>query len=326
VIPILLVVAAIAAGLGFRSWRRGQVPDALTASGMVEATEAQLGFKIAGRIDRILVREGDRVTAGAELARLGGVEMEARRAEAAAGVAAARAALAELEAGSRREEVAQAAAARSAAAERVKDAARDRDRAADLLAKGAVSQEAFDKASMALALAERADEQAAEALRMVRAGPRPERIAAQRAQLAQAEAALRAIEADVENLRLTSAFDGVVSVRHAEPGEVVTPGMPVLTVLDLEDRWVRIYIREDRMGAVQRGQQATITADTFRDQTYAGEVVFIASEAEFTPKTVQTSDERVKLVYALKIRITGDPGHELKPGLPADVRLDLHRP
>ncbi|HWN81245.1 MAG TPA: HlyD family efflux transporter periplasmic adaptor subunit, partial [Candidatus Udaeobacter sp.] len=155
---------------------------------------------------------------------------------------------------------------------------------------------------------------------------RPERIAAQRAQLAQAEAALRWIEADMENLRLASAFDGVVSVRHAEPGEVVTPGAPVLTVLDPEDRWVRIYIREDRIGAVQRGQAATITADTFPDKTYAGEVVFIASEAEFTPKTVQTSEERVKLVYAVKVRITGDPGHELKPGLPADVRLDRSQP
>jgi HlyD family secretion protein len=252
--------------------------------------------------------------------------MEARRAEAEAGAAAARAGLAELEAGSRREEVAQAAAARAAAAERLKDAERDRDRAANLLAKGAVSQEALDKATMAFVIAEREDERAAEALQLMRAGARPERIAAQRAQLAQAEAALRAIEADMENLRLTSAFDGVVSVRHAEPGEVVTPGMPVLTVLDPEDRWVRIYIREDRIGAVQRGQPATITADTFPGKTYAGEVVFIASEAEFTPKAVQTSEERVKLVYALKIRITGDPGHELKPGLPADVRLDMHRP
>src|SRR5262245_25624783 len=178
VIPIALVLLAVALGLGWRWLRPGPDRDALTASGTVEATEAELGFKIAGRIERILVREGDRVTAGAELARLAGAEMEAKRAEAAAGVAAARAVLAELEAGSRREEGAQAAAARAAAAERLKDAGRDRERAAKLLAQGAVSQEAFDKASMAYVVAEREDERAAEALRLMRAGARPERIAA----------------------------------------------------------------------------------------------------------------------------------------------------
>jgi HlyD family secretion protein len=124
-------------------------------------------------------------------------------------------------------------------------------------------------------------------------------------------------------LTLTSAFDGVVTVRHAEPGEVVGPGTPVLTVTNLDDRWVRIFVREDRLGAVHRGQPARITADTYPGKSYAGSVTYIASEAEFTPKTVQTSEERVRLVYALKVRITGDPDHELKPGLPADVRLDL---
>jgi HlyD family secretion protein len=103
---------------------------------------------------------------------------------------------------------------------------------------------------------------------------------------------------------------------------VVTAGAPVLTVMNPGDRWVRIFIREDRIGAVHLGQGATITADTYPDRTYPGEVVFIASEAEFTPKSVQTSEERVKLVYALKVRITGDPARELKPGVPADVRLE----
>jgi HlyD family secretion protein len=323
-IAVPVVLALVVAGtLGYKSWQAQRTRGEIAASGTVEATEAQLSFKIGGRIARIAVREGDRVAAGAELARLEGVEIEARRAEAAAQVAAVRAGLAELEAGNRPEEIAQAAATRAAAAERLKDAARDRDRAERLLAEGAVSQEAFDKAAMAYTLAAREDERTAEGLRLMRAGARPERIAAQRAQLAQAEAALRAIDAEIDNLTLTSAFDGVVTVRHAEPGEVVGPGTPVLTVTNLDDRWVRIFVREDRLGAVHRGQPARITADTYPGKSYAGSVTYIASEAEFTPKTVQTSEERVRLVYALKVRITGDPDHELKPGLPADVRLDL---
>jgi HlyD family secretion protein len=92
--------------------------------------------------------------------------------------------------------------------------------------------------------------------------------------------------------------------------------------MDPSDRWVRIYVPETRIGAVKLGQRASITTDTFRRRAYEGTVEFIASEAEFTPKTVQTREERVKLVYAVKVRITGDPGLDLKPGMPADVRLD----
>ena len=155
--------------------------------------------------------------------------------------------------------------------------------------------------------------------------PYAERIAAQRAALAEAEAALRAIEAALDNMVLRSPFAGIVTVRHREPGEIVAAGAPVLAVLNRDDRWIRIYIPETRIGAVRPGQRATISTDTYRDREYAGEVIFIASEAEFTPKNVQTSEERVKLVYAVKVRVTGDPAYDLKPGMPADVRIELAR-
>ncbi len=124
-------------------------------------------------------------------------------------------------------------------------------------------------------------------------------------------------------MEVRAPFAGLVTVRHREPGEIVGAGAPVVTVLNPDDRWVRIYVPENRIGAVRVGQAARITSDTYRDRTYGGTVAAIASEAEFTPKTVQTREERVKLVYAVKVRITGDPGYELKPGMPADVRLAL---
>jgi HlyD family secretion protein len=89
--------------------------------------------------------------------------------------------------------------------------------------------------------------------------------------------------------------------------------------MDLDDRWVRIYVPENRIGAVSLGQRATISCDTYPDREYQGVVFFIASEAEFTPRNVQTPEERVKLVYAVKVRVTGDAGYDLKPGTPADV-------
>jgi len=125
----------------------------------------------------------------------------------------------------------------------------------------------------------------------------------------------------LDNMVVRAPFDGVVTVRHHEPGEVISAGIPVLTVMNRNDRWVRIYVREDRVGAVRVGQPATITTDTWPERTFGGQVSFVASEAEFTPRNVQTREERVKLVYAVKVRITGDPGDELKPGMPADVRL-----
>jgi HlyD family secretion protein len=111
-------------------------------------------------------------------------------------------------------------------------------------------------------------------------------------------------------------------VRHREPGEIVPAGSAVITLMDPEDRWVRVYVPETHIGAIRVGQGTEITTDTDPDRSYAGEVGFIASEAEFTPKSVQTKEERVKLVYAVKVRVTGDPQMDLKPGMPADVKFE----
>jgi HlyD family secretion protein len=293
----------------------------LEASGTVEATEAQLGFMVPGRIDSIHVREGDRVEAGAALASLDRVEAAARRAQTAAQLAAARAQLEEMVRGSRQEEVAQARAALEAARQRLADARQDLERTQALVQSHVISQQAFDKAKTAFDVAKAQADQAEEQYRLVVAGPRRERVEAARAQAAQAEAALRAADASLANMVIRAPFAGVVTVRHREPGEIVGAGTAVVSLMDRRDRWVRIYVSEARIGAVHTGQAATITSDTFRGRTYPGGVVYISSEAEFTPKNVQTEEERVKLVYAVKVRITGDAAFELKPGMPADVRL-----
>ncbi|HEY0995466.1 MAG TPA: HlyD family efflux transporter periplasmic adaptor subunit, partial [Gemmatimonadaceae bacterium] len=154
----------------------------------------------------------------------------------------------------------------------------------------------------------------------------PERIAAARAALDQAGAARAAADAQLANLSLRAPFDGIVAVKHHEAGEVVAPGAPLLTLTNPGDRWVRIYVPENRLAALRLGAAATITSDTWPDRRYGGTVAFIAPEAEFTPKSVQTTEERVKLVYAVKVRISDDRSNDLKPGMPADVRLTMARP
>jgi HlyD family secretion protein len=317
-IPVV-AVAAVAAVLRFVVFRGDD--DRVQASGTVEATEARLGFQVAGRIETIRVQEGDPVRTGDTLALLDRAELQARQAQAAAALAAARALLAELEAGSRTEERVQAQEAARSASDRLADAERDLVRTQRLFDAGALSQEQYDKARLQVDVLRAQKEQADQQLRLVQTGPRAERLTAQRAVVAQAAAAVRQADATLANAVIVAPFPGVITVRDREPGETVAPGAPVLTLMNLDDRWVRIFIPETAVGAVAIGQAADITADTYPDRIYGGQVAFIASQAEFTPRNVQTQEERVKLVYAVKVRVTQDSTHDLKPGLPADVRL-----
>jgi HlyD family secretion protein len=122
---------------------------------------------------------------------------------------------------------------------------------------------------------------------------------------------------------LSAPFDGVVTVRQTELGEVVVPGTPVVTMADLDHIWLRAYVNETDVGRIRLGQSATVSTDSYPNKRYAGRVSFIADKAEFTPKSVETHAERVSLVYRIKIDIA-NPNHELVPGMPADARIDLH--
>ncbi len=300
----------------------GADPGALEASGTVEATEADLGFQIPGRLAAVTPREGDAVAAGDTLARLDAGELEAAVASAEAAASAARARLAELDGGARPQELASARAAVAAAREAEAQARREADRARRLHDGGALSAQSLEQATTRLETAQAATTQAEQALALAEEGPRAETRAAQRAVVEQADAAVRRARATLDQSVLLAPRAGLVTVRHREPGEILSPGQPVVTTMDPDDRWVRIYVREDRVGRVSLGQAAAISVDAFPDRTFEGEVAFIGSEAEFTPRNVQTPDERTQLVYPVKVRIVGDDALALKPGLPADVVLE----
>ena len=315
--PVVIVALAITAFLVLRD----DDGDAarIGASGTVESTEADLGFQLGGRVAQVNAREGDVVQAGAMLARLDQAELDARKAAALAQAAAARALLSELQHGARPEEVRQTQSGVVAAQRRMEESASILARTRKLYEGGAVSREALDQAETAHTVARTQYQQARDQLALVNEGPRSERIAAQRAILQQAEAAVAQVQANIDNAVIAAPFTGVVTVRHREPGESVSPGAPVVTLMNTQDRWVRIYVREDQVGRVAIGQRATITSDSHPAKSFQGRVTFIASEAEFTPRNVQTAEERVKLVYAVKISIVGDAALQLKPGVPADV-------
>ena len=320
---IAAIAAALLVALVLVGWllSRGDDDDRIVASGTIEATEADLAFPRPGRNAEIAVAEGDRVEAGDRLATLDDAQARSALDQARAAAAAAAARLAELERGFRPEEVAQGSAAATAAGERLETATRELERARALLAGEAIPRRQLEQAEAAHATAAAEAVRAAEQLALLRQGPRREQVAAQRALSEQAEAAVRQAEAALEDATIVAPFSGVVTVRHRDPGETVPAGAPVVTVMDPADRWVRIFVREDAIGRVALGQRAEIESDSWPDRVFAGEVAFIAQEAEFTPSNVQTEEERVKLVYEVKVRIVDDGERALKPGTPADVRL-----
>lgn len=317
-----LILLAIAAAVAV--WRLGRgpalPPGAIKVSGTIEVTDVAASFKIPGRITERLVDEGDTVKAGQVIARLDETdqahEVAARRAE----TEAARAALAELEAGSRREEIGQA----DAALQRTKaDEERlqiDFNRVEALFKKEVVPARDLDNARSRYQSAKAAVREAAERLTLVRKGPRRETIDQAKARLRDAEAALALAHSRLGYTTLTSPADGVVLSKNAEPGELVAAGTPVVTIGDITRAWLRAYISETDLGRVKIGQPARITSDTWPGKAYDGRVAFISPQAEFTPKSVQTEKERVKLVYRIKIDVP-NPRGELKPGMPADAAI-----
>lgn len=319
-VVFLLVVATIVM-IFFRFGNRDQ-GRALRVSGNIEVTSVELSFKIPGRVQDRLVDEGETVKTGQVVARLDPEDLQhetdGRRAE----VQAARAALTELETGYRREEIAQADAALrriSADAERLRvDFARQQQ----LYKKEVISARDFDASRAAYEASQASVREARERLNLLRSGPRKETIDQASARLSGAEAALALSETRLGYAELRSSTSGLVLSKNIEPGEQVTAGTPVVTVGMMDEVWLRAYISETDLGRARVGQKATVTTDSWPGKKYQGLVSFISQEAEFTPKSVQTAKERVKLVYRIKITVP-NPNGELKPGMPADAEIEI---
>jgi len=374
-IPIVLLAAAAAGFLYYRSelWR-GENSGDMVLSGNIEVTDAQLGFKIPGRLLERIAEEGDTVAAGQVLARLEAADQKNHLAQAEANERFARAFLAELEAGtrsqdlkaahaameqarfrlneleagSRTQEVAAAAAEVEMLRAEAERAASDAGRFTRLLEQKAVTPQQHEVVTTQARMAAERLASAEERLKLVQEGPRAEQIDQARAalrqveeryalakegpraeQLDQARAKLAAAGAAVSHANqqlgyteLKAPFNGIILSKSAEPGEYLTPGAPVVTLGDLGNPWLRAYVSETDLGNVRLGQSAEVTCDSWPGRVFKGTVTYISGEAEFTPKQVQTPEERVKLVYRIKIALENED-LALKPGMPADARLDL---
>jgi Multidrug resistance efflux pump len=324
-IPILILLAvAVAAGIYFypRVKAKPAPSNEAVLSGNIEAHESMLSFKVQGRIVALPIEEGQQVKQDDLLARLEDADFRQRVRIDEAGVAVRQSNLALALAGTREQEI---KALQQSVIDAQADLAlknSDRDRAQQLFSKDEISAQDRDRAVTAAKRSDAALKAAQQRLNEAEEGARKEDIAIARANLEQARAnlGLSRINAGYTILRAPTA--GIITVRQAELGEVMAPGAPVVSVADLDHIWLRSYIAETDLGRIRWGQDAIVTTDTYPGKQYHGRISFIAPNAEFTPKSVQTYKERVTLVYRIKIDID-NPNRELKPGMPADAHLQL---
>lgn len=337
----LLLVAGTAA---FQWWPRGDAMDGLLqVNGRIEGDHVTVAPKQAGRITALLAREGDRVRAGQVVLRLDDRAVRARldRALAArdtlqAQVAAQTAALALLKrevsvaVRAAQTQVSGAQAELRRAQGSVDQSRREVERARSLAGQGFVGPQALERAELALTqsqdqrdTAKAALAHAHEGLRDAELAParvqaREAELAATRAQLKEAVAAIAEAQSALDDLVLTAPVAGTVTSRYVNEGEVVNAGTPALELVDLSSVYLKGYIPEPAVGRIRRGMPARIHVDAYPDQPFPAQVRYIAARAEFTPKEVQTVDERVKLVYEVRLYADADPQGRLNPGQPAD--------
>jgi HlyD family secretion protein len=321
---LLLLVVALAGGGATWWWgnHRQHRKEELVLYGNVDLRQVMLAFNNNERISEELVQEGDRVYKGQVLARLDTSRLEPQVAQAKAVAEAQKHVVERMRNGSRPEEIAQGRASLASAKADAANARRHYERFSKLVGSGAVSQEDLDNAKAAMDVAEAKVAVNQKALDLLVIGPRKEDIAQAEAQLRANEAQLAFLRRQLADAELLAPSEAVIRTRLLEPGELISPQKPVFSLAIIDPKWVRAYVSEPDLGKVHPGMTASVMVDSFPDQRFDGWVGFISPVAEFTPKSVQTSELRTSLVYEVRVFVK-DPSDVLRLGMPATVYLPM---
>jgi HlyD family secretion protein len=293
---------------------------AILATGTIEGTDVNLSAKNSGTIQTLTVDEGDAVKQGQVVAVLSRNDLVAERDQDALAVTTAQANLDNLVSGARAQEIAEGQASVNIAQANYNKAVDDLARNQPLYQSGAISQEVLDESQTAVQVDKGQLDNAQAALSLLQAGNRPDAIAAARDQVSQSQAVLQSAQAVLSDLNVVSPINGTVLTKNYEQGEFVQMGSPIVTEVNLDDLWIRVYIPTNQLPGIKLGQQVHFTASGLQ-KDFTGTVEEINSQGEFTLKTIQTEEERANVVFGVKIRIDNEGG-VLKPGMPADVTFN----
>lgn len=323
---LLAAVAAVAlAAWGWWQYSHRSADGQLVLHGNVDIRQIALAFDGSGRVAQLQAEEGDKVKAGAVLARLDTRTLALQAEQAQAQIEVQQQTLLRLRNGSRPQEVAQArsrlTAAQADAARAEHDLARLQGIAEQTQGRG-VSAQDLDRARSGAQVAQAQVAERREALRLTELGPRKEEVAGAEAQLKASQAQLALLQHQLAQGELRAPADAVVRSRLLEPGDMATPQKAVFALALTAPKWVRVYVSEPDLGKVKPGMAARVTTDSQPDQPIEGTVGYISSVAEFTPKSVQTEELRTSLVYEVRVRVA-DAADVLRLGQPATVRFAL---
>ncbi len=304
----LTALAIVAAALDGCS---GSGKDRIEASGTIEGTDVDIGTEVSGKVREIRVDEGSRVTTGDTLLLIDDTEYRIQLRQAIANMASFESSYRLAVEGSRKEDIIQAEAT-------YKTAKADYERMKDLLASKTITQKQYDDSYARFVSAEQTYEK-------VKSGLRPEEISNARERRDYAAAQVDLLRKKVRDCSILAPCNGTVTLRAVEPGELVTVGSNVLRVTYLDRVKLMIYVSEEELPRIRLGEKAKVLTDASGTKESEGVVVYISPVAEFTPKNVQTKEERTKLVFGVKLEVN-NPDGTLKPGLPADAIIMTGKP
>jgi HlyD family secretion protein len=318
-VTLVLVGIAVAGTIWWLA-RRGPHRQDLVLYGNVDLRQVELAFNNNERIAAVLVQEGDRVKRGQILARLNTSRLEPQVAQAEASAAAQREAVARLHNGSRPQEIAEARANVESARADMINARGQYERRKTLAANSIVSRQDLENAQAALDVAYAKLTVNQKTLDLAIAGPRMEDIGQAEAELRADEAQAAFLRQELADAQLVAPVDAVIRTRLMEPGEMASPQRPVFSLAITDPKWVRAYVAEPDVGRLKTGMTASVALDSFPHRRFNGWVGFISPVAEFTPKTVETTELRTSLVYEVRVFVK-DPSDQLHLGEPASVYL-----
>lgn len=316
-ITVFAFAVIFAAGCG-----NGNEKNTISASGNIEATNAVVSSRVTGQVIAIKCDEGSRVNEGDTVMIIDHDNLEIQLKQAVAAENAADAQLKLLREGARSEDIQQAEDAVKQSKINMDLAERDFNRMKQLYSSNTVTKKQFDDAQAKYELTQAQYNSAKENLKKMKNFARPEEIKQAQANLNRQKAAVDLLNKNISDSYVLSPITGFIVQKFVEKGETVSMLSSLFKVSELRTVKLVIYISEENLGRVKLGQEADVSNDTYKNKNYKGTVIYISPEAEFTPKNIQTKDERTKLVFAVKIEIS-NPDFELKPGMPADAVIHL---
>ena len=291
---------------------------AIEASGTLEAVEVRVSAKVPGQVDRLFVDEGSQVKQGDTLAILDHSTQDIQWRQAQAGVSLADAQYRLLVNGARSEDIQQADDALKQLESSAKVAADDYNRMKDLYASKSITKKQYDDAESRYVISKAQLSSAKENVKKMARFARPEDIGAAKARLDQAKANADLLRKQINDANIVAPVYGTVTNKPVEVGELVGIGTTIVTISQLETLNLMIYVSDSELGKVKLNGIADIVIDTYPEKSFPGRIVYISPIAEFTPKNVQTKEDRTKLVFGVKLEVDNKEG-VLKAGMPADA-------